>query len=307
MTAFNEGREDTNERSAAKTPRGVPGPAAWAAGAAAGAPAGPGPSFARPLTQRLRGRHRRPNVQGRCLRVALLSPGRGAGPRNRCLRSPAGLGPAARPRPPPAPREGSQLASAPTPPPPCLPSRPPQGGGGPPASARGRAHGALGQGRGAAARGLVLGRQQVARPAARSGRQKGLLLGAGVAGAIEGPRRPGQERKRRGWGDAEGWGLGPLPGLARSGRQNWRLRNPGAGSSQHWGGGEGRGGGGARGAGGAARRGSGRGRGRQSPPPPAPAIGGGRGAGAGAAIGARSPVTVGLAGGDVARRSELTY
>lgn len=123
MTAFNEGREDTNERpapgSAAKTPRGVPGPAAWAAGAAAGAPAGPGlgpgPSFARPLTQRLRGRHRRPNVQGRCLRVALLSPGRGAGPRNRCLRSPAGLGPAARPRPPPAPREGSQLASAPHP------------------------------------------------------------------------------------------------------------------------------------------------------------------------------------------------
>lgn len=115
VTAFNEGREDTNERSAAKTPRGVPGPAAWAAGAAAGAPAGPGPSFARPLTQRLRGRHRRPNVQGRCLRVALLSPGRGAGPRNRCLRSPAGLGPAARPRPPPAPREGSQLASAPHP------------------------------------------------------------------------------------------------------------------------------------------------------------------------------------------------
>lgn len=282
MTLTNGQLQDHQERPRAACPAPHPGQRAQQQPEHQPAGRGRGTSFARPLTPCLRGRHCALMCRGGVC-AARFSPGRGAGQRNRRLRSPADSdGPGPCPRLPPTPTSALSLQS------------PTSVRWGPPATARGKAHGAL-----------CHGPRPGARPAtgslagSRSGRQKKLRLGNGIAGAIEGPRRPGEERKRWGRGDTEGWGLRPLPGLAGLWWQNWRLRNPGAGSSQHWGGGEGRGGGGARAARGAAWRG---GVAVESPPPPAAAIGGGRGAGAGAAIGARSPVTEGLAGGSKCAR-----
>lgn len=106
--------------------------------------------------------------------------------------------------------------------------------------------------------------------------------------------------------------LAPVETAAPAVAQPWSgARGPRRWASRRSGGGGGRGREGTRAAGGAAGRGRGRGRGeggaQESLPPLAAAIGGGLGAGADSAIGAGAARHGGLAVGDVAPRSELTY
>lgn len=313
MTAFSEGRDDTNERPApgspGKTPRRVR-PRSLASGRSSRSTSpgrGRGTSFARPLTQRLRGRLCALMCRGGVCASRFSPRGEALGSViDRRLRSPAGLGPAARPLPAPAPREGSQLASAPTPPPPCLPSRPPQGGGvlprarGERRTERSATAGRRGPRPGArpatgSRAGCALGEAERASAGSRGRRGQRGAAAAGrgkEAAGLRGTRRVGVSGPFRG---------SPVPGGRTGGCATRERGPPSTGAAAKAVEEEGRGrpvappGGGV---GGVAAK---------SPPPPAAAIGGGRGAGAGAAIGARPPVTEGLAGGDVARRSELTY
>lgn len=139
MTITRYQLQDHRERAckvspaAAATPAGAPVPhtppaAAHPRSPRSAWPGANGPCFPVLLTQRLCSRHLRPNCAGAVFVRRAFSPrGEASGPRNRCLRSPVELRPAARPPPQACCREGWQLASGP---PPCLPSCPPQGGGG---------------------------------------------------------------------------------------------------------------------------------------------------------------------------------